>query len=144
MKRREFLELSILTASVAILPIPGCGTAVPTFTRTGDTLRIPETAFQTGSTARPEGSRYMVVKEEGSKGPILLNQLASGSYNALLLVCTHKGCEVPATDSNRLVCPCHASAFDATSGSVLKAPATAPLTTYRVTSDGDHLVIHLA
>ncbi len=41
-------------------------------------------------------------------------------------VCTHEGCTV-APAGEKLLCPCHGSEFDATTGKVLRGPAPAPL-----------------
>lgn len=40
--------------------------------------------------------------------------------------CTHLGCKIRTESNNRLVCPCHGSAFDL-DGSVLQGPAVRPL-----------------
>jgi Rieske Fe-S protein len=41
--------------------------------------------------------------------------------------CTHAGCKINHEINGRLVCPCHGSAFDASSGKVLNGPAGLPL-----------------
>ncbi|NOU48035.1 MAG: Rieske (2Fe-2S) protein [Bacteroidales bacterium] len=47
--------------------------------------------------------------------------------NSAILVfssrCTHAGCKINHEINGRLVCPCHGSAFDASSGKVLNGPA---------------------
>jgi nitrite reductase/ring-hydroxylating ferredoxin subunit len=57
--------------------------------------------------------------------------------------CTHRQCSLAGGDieGTRVVCPCHGSAFDMTTGAVLNPPATEPLTTYPVRIDGDDLQI---
>jgi Rieske Fe-S protein len=42
---------------------------------------------------------------------------------------------------NRIVCPCHGSAFDASSGAVVNGPATRALPAKTVTVSGDTLVV---
>ena len=42
-------------------------------------------------------------------------------------VCTHQGCLVSAVTDGQITCPCHGSAFDATTGAVVRGPAQTPL-----------------
>jgi Rieske Fe-S protein len=42
--------------------------------------------------------------------------------------CTHQGCKVDTVQNGRIQCPCHGSAFNATTGAVVQGPATRPLT----------------
>ena len=55
------------------------------------------------------------------------------------VVCTHQGCPVQAAGANA-DCNCHGSQFNATTGAVLKGPATQPLAAVAVTvKDGSVL-----
>jgi cytochrome b6-f complex iron-sulfur subunit len=66
------------------------------------------------------------------KGKFYLARLEDGGFLALSRKCTHLGCTVPwKADQNRFVCPCHASAYDAT-GAVLSPPAPRALDLYAV------------
>ena len=40
--------------------------------------------------------------------------------------CTHLGCNINKADGDKLICPCHGSAFD-TDGNAIKGPAVRPL-----------------
>jgi cytochrome b6-f complex iron-sulfur subunit len=65
-------------------------------------------------------------------GRFYLSRLDDGGLLALHRECTHLGCTVPWSESERrFVCPCHASTFD-DRGRVLGAPATRPLDTLAV------------
>lgn len=57
---------------------------------------------------------------------VVLSQPTAGNVVCLSAICTHQGCTVNPSGS-KLVCPCHGAEFDATTGAVLKGPATTPL-----------------
>jgi len=60
--------------------------------------------------------------------PAMLIRLASGEFVAYKQRCTHLSCPVHfAAQKNRLECPCHNGAFDATTGAVLEGPPPRPL-----------------
>ncbi|MDT6985684.1 Rieske (2Fe-2S) protein [Streptomyces lusitanus] len=58
---------------------------------------------------------------------VVVGRGEDGSLTAYSTVCTHAGCPINKLDGTRLVCPCHGSEFDATTGKVLREPAVAPL-----------------
>jgi cytochrome b6-f complex iron-sulfur subunit len=67
-----------------------------------------------------------------NEGRFYLSRLADGGFLALYRKCTHLGCTVPWEQAeNQFICPCHASAFDAT-GNVLNPPAPRALDLFRV------------
>jgi Rieske Fe-S protein len=72
---------------------------------------------------------------------IYLHRTPEGEFLALLLRCTHQGCE-PARVSDRLECPCHGSQYSL-NGDVLRGPAQRPLYRYDVTADAEHVYIEL-
>lgn len=58
----------------------------------------------------------------------ILIRTADGSYHAYGQQCTHLSCPVYyARDRQRLECPCHEGAFEATTGNVLYGPPPRPL-----------------
>ena len=68
-----------------------------------------------------------------NQGRFYLSRLADGGFLALYRKCTHLGCSVPWEQAQKqFVCPCHASAFDAT-GNVLNPPAPRALDLFAVT-----------
>lgn len=71
----------------------------------------------------------------------VITQPADGEYKAFTAVCTHQGCLVSSVEGGRITCPCHGSAFDASTGEVLQGPATQPLAEKTVTLDGDGLSV---
>lgn len=73
--------------------------------------------------------------------PAVVIQPRAGEFVALSAVCTHLGCIIKwLDDSQEFLCPCHAGRF-APSGQVLGGPPPRALDSYRVTLDGDDLLI---
>ena len=87
--------------------------------------------------------KFAVVKSNSGNLPadIYLTQLPDGNFSALLMLCTHKQCDVKPL-GNKLDCPCHGSEFSNT-GVVLKGPASKPLVNYIVTVDDSNIYIYL-
>lgn len=85
--------------------------------------------------------KYVLVKSEHSKVPIYLTKASESEYLALLLLCTHKQCQVKPA-GNYLVCPCHGSEFDS-QGKVVTGPAFTDLARYKVTQDDTQVHIHI-
>ena len=49
------------------------------------------------------------------------------TVHAFSATCTHQGCIVSNVTDGEIHCPCHGSAFDASTGAVVTGPATRPL-----------------
>ncbi|NJK83358.1 MAG: Rieske (2Fe-2S) protein [Saprospiraceae bacterium] len=82
---------------------------------------------------------FVLIQPANLPAPIYLTKLENDEYSALLLQCTHRGCEVrPA--AKELQCPCHGSVFSNT-GEVLESPAERPLRRFQVIEDGENLYI---
>lgn len=71
----------------------------------------------------------------------IYSQPTEGDFRAFDATCPHQGCSVSNVADGQLVCPCHNSTFDPTSGDVLGGPATTGLTVKDVTLEGDDLVV---
>jgi uncharacterized protein YbjT (DUF2867 family)/nitrite reductase/ring-hydroxylating ferredoxin subunit len=63
----------------------------------------------------------------------------AGGLCATQAMCTHRAGPLSegALDDSTVTCPLHGAQFNIWTGAVLRGPATAPLRTYRVISDGD-------
>ena len=82
---------------------------------------------------------YGVLTHNKMTAPIYITKLENENYSAVLLKCTHKGCEVsPIGDI--LICPCHGSEFSKT-GKVLQSPAETDLHKFSVTTDNENIYI---
>ncbi len=58
---------------------------------------------------------------------VVVSRDANGALKAYSTICTHALCPINKLEGTKLICPCHGSEFDATSGEVLHEPASAPL-----------------
>lgn len=82
-----------------------------------------------------------VVAGEPLPAAVLVQRRPDGTYRAVSLRCTHRGCRVaPAGD--RLACPCHGSEFTF-EGEVLEGPASRPLARHSVELHGERLIVGL-
>lgn len=85
--------------------------------------------------------KYVLVRSEKLGFPICVYKLDDQHYSALLMECTHKGCELQ-PHGDFLVCPCHGSEFNST-GAVLSPPAEQNLHAYTLTTDHENIYIQL-
>lgn len=140
MDRRHFLQrMEVLAAGVACGALPmlsGCAARARYVTPTlmGDRLTIPASHLaNTGG---------VLVEDPQDELPIFVHRTTDDRYVAVSTRCGHRGCQVEPAAA-KLVCPCHGSeyTFD---GAILQGPTQRPLQRYRVTRDGESLVIHRA
>ena len=85
--------------------------------------------------------KYVLVKTDKFSFPIVVYRLGSENYSALLLQCTHKGCELQ-PQGDYLVCPCHGSEFT-NQGIVQNPPAEQNLQNFKTTTDDENIYIQL-
>jgi len=73
-------------------------------------------------------------KDPATGDPGLVLQLTQGHFVAFDAVCPHAGCTVGYSQGAKLiVCPCHGSEFDPTTGAVISPPAPRGLTQIHLT-----------
>jgi nitrite reductase/ring-hydroxylating ferredoxin subunit len=67
----------------------------------------------------------------------------AGTFYAFGDTCTHMQCSLAEGDleETTVICPCHGSEFDVTSGDVLRGPAREPVGAYEVLAEGGNLEI---
>ena len=67
----------------------------------------------------------------------------AGAFHAFGDTCTHLQCSLAEGDleETTVICPCHGSEFDVTSGEVLRGPAREPVGSYEVRTEGESLEI---
>ena len=65
-----------------------------------------------------------MFQDPATGDPGIVIQQAAGHFVAFDAVCPHAGCTVGYSAANNLiVCPCHGSEFDPSSGAVIAGPA---------------------
>jgi cytochrome b6-f complex iron-sulfur subunit len=151
MKRREFCahacQAMSLVAVGSVLqgcggsgsptsPSGGGGSALPTIAGSVSS-RTVSVAVDAGSPLASVGGTALV---QSSLGSFLVARISQEAFSALTAVCTHEGCTITNVAGTTFVCPCHGSQFN-TSGSVVKSPATRPLTSYATAFAGTTLTI---
>ena len=67
----------------------------------------------------------------------------AGTFYAFGDTCTHMQCSLAQGDleETTVICPCHGSEFNVTSGEVLRGPAREPVGAYEVRAEGGNLEI---
>jgi thiosulfate dehydrogenase (quinone) large subunit len=124
-------------------PHPGAARASgsgPTTTVPGSTT--PSTAATAGtpiglaSQVPVGGAGRFTDPKTGDPGLVL--QLAKGRFVAYDAICPHAGCTVGySSAANLIVCPCHGSEFDPSTGAVVSPPAPHGLSPIQVAVDGN-------
>lgn len=100
------------------------------------TSSAPPAAAGVVSTADVPVGSGVVLADDG----VVVTQPAAGEIHVFDVVCTHQGCPVGQV-TDVIVCPCHGSEFDLTSGDPLSGPATAPLAAVGFSVEGDQVVL---
>ena len=137
--RREFLkQAGALSACVCCMGtmslLSSCFATkgIAATTETADMVAIPATSFAE--------INFIVIQTKKFEEPLYISKQADGSYLAVRMLCTHKGCSLRAAP-DKLKCPCHGSEFSA-AGAVLTGPARDPLQNFRVTVENQNVVVH--
>ncbi|HET7800923.1 MAG TPA: Rieske (2Fe-2S) protein [Humibacillus xanthopallidus] len=71
----------------------------------------------------------------------VITQPTAGTFKAFDAICPHQGCTVASFEGNQIVCPCHQSHFDSTTGDPVSGPAATGLTPKTVTVSGSTLTV---
>lgn len=102
-----------------------------------------------GSTSSPDAANGIALSDipvggaisaTYKGGPIVVAQPESGTAVAFSAICTHMGCVV-APSGKQFDCPCHGSEFNASTGDVIRGPATRPLPKLNATVSGGKVTI---
>jgi cytochrome b6-f complex iron-sulfur subunit len=146
MERKEFIRTCgyacLGTLAISAL-LEGCVSA-NYFAQTslsGSIITIKKSEFIKVENGKTVARKFVLVKNEKLNFPICLYKLTETEYSALLMECTHKGCELNA-QGEYLVCPCHGSEFSNT-GAVQNPPAEQNLQSFKTSTDDANIYIQL-
>ncbi len=149
MDRKEFIKTCSIacvggTALTALLQ--SCSTTNPNhFAKTvltNNQINIKKAEFvQQVKKDKTTFRKYVLVKNDKVAFPIILYRFSDTEYTALLMQCTHKGCELEPQGSY-LACPCHGSEFN-NKGIVQNPPAQENLKTFQIKTDNENVYIQL-
>ncbi len=146
MDRKEFVKnfgLSCLGATAVVVLLQSCATT-NNFAQNNlsdNILSVSKAEFIRIKNGKTIQRRYILVKTDKYNFPICIFKISVDSYSALLLECTHKGCELK-PHGDYLSCPCHGSEFS-NRGIVQNPPAEENLKTFQIRTDNENLYISL-
>lgn len=146
MERNEFIKSCVgfcLGGLFLDIGMTGCVSAnyFAKSTRNNNILNISKTEFLIEDNSRKKHRNYVLIKTELLGFPIGLYKHSDGEFTAILMQCTHQGCELQA-NNQLLVCPCHGSEFNSY-GIVQNPPAERNLKTFKTTTNNDTIFIEL-
>lgn len=134
-------------AGVGVIGVAGtvlaaCGGDEPTTTPTGGA----STPAATGGGASGSIAGTADVPVSGglvleSPDAIVITQPVEGEFKAFSAICTHQQCPVGTVTNNVIMCPCHGSTYDATTGEPTGGPAPSALSPIEITVDGDQILL---
>jgi cytochrome b6-f complex iron-sulfur subunit len=145
MKRTEFIKtcgIVCLSGAALATILESCGTAnyVAQTTMEGSKLVLKKSEFIKVNADKRTERKFVLVRSDKFNFPICVFRLGDGIYTALLMECTHKGCELQ-PHGEYMVCPCHGSEFSNT-GVVQNPPAEQNLQSFKTSSDNENIYIH--
>lgn len=93
-------------------------------------------ATQVAAAQVPVGGGYV-----DKQAKVVVTQPKAGEFKAFSGVCTHAGCVVGSVEEGQIICPCHNSRFDMTSGEPLSGPAEKALPAKKATEQGGQIKV---
>ncbi len=110
-------------------------------TLTNNQITINKSEFVIVEKNKTIERRYVLANSGKHHYPVCIYKTSDGGYTALLMKCTHNGCELQ-PHGDYLVCPCHGSEFT-NKGIVQNPPAEENLKTFQIKTDNENIYILL-
>ncbi|HUM45756.1 MAG TPA: Rieske (2Fe-2S) protein [Chitinophagales bacterium] len=104
-------------------------------------VTIKKTEFIITGENKSVQRKFVLVNIPQYSFPVAVYKINDEQYSAVLMECTHKGCELR-PQGTFLICPCHGSEFSNT-GIVQNPPAEENLKTFQITQDHENIYIQL-
>lgn len=104
-------------------------------------LTIPKSEFIKTDKEKVSFRKFVLTRSEKFNQPICVFRLDENKFTALLMLCTHNGCELQ-PQGDYLICPCHGSEFS-NLGVVQNPPAELNLKSFKVSENHESVFIHL-
>jgi cytochrome b6-f complex iron-sulfur subunit len=146
MKRRNFIQMTCLSCiggATVISSLQSCSSSLyVNGVYNKNQIEVKKADFITLKNGKELVRNYVLVKHDTLPFPICIYKTGNDTYTALLMECTHQGCELNAYQ-NQLVCPCHGSEFDI-KGAVLNGPADIPLKQFDIITNETTIYIKIA
>ncbi|MFT4167305.1 MAG: Rieske (2Fe-2S) protein [Microlunatus sp.] len=136
--RRTALRAAGLVALSGSIMLAGCN-AQPSGGAGGQSA--------SGGGSATAGPASVAIADVAVGGGVVVNQQyvvtqpTDGEFKAFSAICTHQGCVIGSVSDGVIICPCHNSHFDLTSGDPVAGPATEPLPAVSFTKSGSDIVI---
>jgi len=146
MNRKEFIKnfgFSCVGGTAVVALLQSCaGTSY--FAQnvlSNNQLSVKKTEFVRVENGKTIQRKYVLVKTDKYNFPVCIYKISEDYYSALLLECTHKGCELK-PHGDYLSCPCHGSEFS-NMGIVQNPPADENLKSLQIKTDNENIYIQL-
>ena len=148
MPRRTVLAVGVAGATGVALA--ACGGSDPAASETGAagtssngsnanggaSAQVPQAGGQ--ATSVPVGGAAILAAGQNT---YVVAQPTAGEFVAHSAVCPHQGCLCNQIQTDRAICPCHGSTFNAVTGEVLTGPAKTGLAKATVSNDAGILML---
>jgi nitrite reductase/ring-hydroxylating ferredoxin subunit len=134
-------------SSPAVPEAPSAASSSSAAATSSATSSAAATASETSATTSAAAGGTPVSEIPVGSGKIfadtktVVTQPTAGTFKAFDAVCPHEGCTVASFDGGRIVCPCHQSHFDSTTGDRVSGPAQTGLAPKTITVTGDTFTV---
>jgi Rieske Fe-S protein len=144
MNRRNFTRTCIQCVSASLF-MPMLNSCQATHYATGkmesNGIAVATTEFKYLKKDQEMTRQYIIVRNDALEFPIYVYRFSESEYSAVLMKCTHQGNELSAS-GDHLTCSAHGSEFN-NRGVVVNGPAEKNLRPFKVSVNGDQLLIDL-